>query len=335
MTSHATYEISDQSLAAIFSLEGVRLEAAEKLFFTESNPLGFILFGRNCESPDQLRALIGELYELLGRKCPILIDQEGGRVQRLKPPQWRPYPAMQEFGDLYTKDADRSVSDLRFTVMRLAEELRDAGINVNCAPVLDVLHENTHEAVGDRAFSGTPEFVAILGRIVCEALLEAGVTPVIKHLPGHGRSTQDSHHNLPVISETVRILEESDFLPFRQIAKSEIGQAVWGMSAHLIFEEIDSELPASLSPKIIRDIIRGSIGFDGFLVSDDVDMKALDPFGDIPQRCLKAIEAGNDAALYCWAKLDVMEKIAETVPKLRPDSLKRLQNAAEFRKVST
>lgn len=324
---------AENALAAIFSVSGTELSKDEARFFRESNPLGFILFNkpgaRNIENPQQLRALTQSLKEVVGRECPILIDQEGGRVQRLKPPHWRQYPPMKDFGDTARSDMNGALDALRFAILQLGEELHDAGFNVDCAPVLDVLTPQTHDVIGDRSFSSDPEIVARLGLSVCRNLLAAGITPVIKHIPGHGRSTLDSHLDLPVVKASLAELE-SDFLPFRNLASSDVAPALWGMTAHIIFTSIDAEKPVTLSEPGIQGIIRDSLGFDGFLLGDDLDMKALDKYGDLGQKAVLSLEAGCDAALYCAGKLQDMKKIAESVPKLAPKSLQRLQKAAEY-----
>ncbi|MEZ5918824.1 MAG: beta-N-acetylhexosaminidase [Alphaproteobacteria bacterium] len=325
----------ESSSAVILSLSGSTLSEAERAFFKQANPLGFILFARNCETPDQVRALTDSLRETVGRECPILIDQEGGRVQRLKPPHWRQYPPMKLFGDQIEDEGEAQALDsLRFTIMQIAEELKDCGVSVDCAPVLDVLFPETHDVIGDRAFSSDPAIVARLGLSVCRNFLAAGVTPVIKHLPGHGRATADSHKDLPVVTTALEDLEQTDFLPFRTVAADPCARGVWGMMAHVVYSAIDPALPASVSPRVIADTIRGSIGFDGFLLGDDLDMEALSGLGPIEARVQATLEAGCDAALYCAGKLPVMEKIAESVPKLSEKARRRLQNAAEFTKIA-
>ncbi len=322
-------EGASEAGAFILSLKDCAVSKEERSFFKEANPLGFILFGRNCETPAQMRALTDDLRSILGRNCPILIDQEGGRVQRLKPPVWRQYPPMKHFGDMAQEQGmDAALEGLRFTILQLAEELSEAGVNVTCAPVLDVLTEVTHDVIGDRAFADDAEIVGRLGMSVCRNLLAAGITPVIKHLPGHGRGKVDSHKDLPCISEDLNLLQETCFNPFRSVSKSDVGKAVWGMVAHIVFDKIDSKHPASVSLKIIEDIIRGDIGFEGFLVSDDLDMEALAGYGPIEERARLSVEAGCDAALYCAGDLKTMEKIAKTVPKLSAKARKTLQNAA-------
>jgi beta-N-acetylhexosaminidase len=253
----------------------------------------------------------------------------------LKPPRWRQYPPMKTFGDQIGEEGEAQALDsLRFMVMQMAEELKDCGVSVDCAPVLDVLFPETHDVIGDRAFSDDPAVVARLGLSVCRTFLAAGITPVIKHLPGHGRATADSHKDLPVVTTTLEELEKTDFLPFRSVCADPCAQGVWGMMAHVVYSAIDPQLPASVSPRVIADIVRGSIGFDGFLLGDDLDMEALAGLGPIEARVQATLEAGCDAALYCAGKLDAMEKIAESVPKLSEKAQGRLQNAAEFTKIA-
>ena len=325
---------ADESLAVIFSLSGPVLTAAEKALFAQSNPFGFILFARNCQTPEQVRALTDSLRETLGRDCPILIDQEGGRVQRLKVPVWRSYPAADTFGARAENDLDLALEDLRFNTLQMAEDLIDAGITVNCAPVLDVLTPATHDVIGDRAFSTSPAIVSRLGLSVCRHYLAAGITPVIKHLPGHGRATADSHKELPVVRASLAELQETDFKPFRDIAASDVGHAVWAMPTPVLYPALDPEHAACASKTIIHDIIRGDMGFQGVLVSDALDMEGFAAYGDAAGRVNAVLKAGCDLALHCTGKLPEMEKIAESVPKLVAKTLERLQKAAEFRKVA-
>jgi len=312
--------------AAIFSVKGAVLSDDEAALFRESNPLGFILFARNCENPTQLKTLVNSLKETLGRDCPIMIDQEGGRVQRLKPPVWRSYPPMKHFGLMAEQDMEQALEQLRFTILQMAEELTECGINVNCAPVLDVLFPDTHDAIGDRAFSDDPEIVVRLGASVIRHLTASGVVPVVKHIPGHGRGKVDSHKDLPHVTEDESTLNSIDFDTFRIVLKVVEKTPVWAMVAHIVYDKLDMEHPASVSPTIIQDVIRDQIGFDGFLVSDDLDMEALAGYGDIPERVLATIGAGCDAALYCAGDMKIMEKIAKTVPNLTAKAQERLQN---------
>lgn len=321
------------SSAVIFSCAGTALTENEKALFHHAMPFGFILFGRNCESPDQVHALTEDLRRSVGWHCPILIDQEGGRVQRLKPPVWHQHSAMKVFGDMAAESLDQSLETLRFETLKIASELRDVGVNVNCAPVLDVLTPATHDVIGDRAFSSDASTVSRLGLSVCRQYLAASISPVIKHMPGHGRATADSHKTLPVVTASREELEQTDFRPFKEIAASDVAPATWGMVAHVIYEAIDPLHPASVSPTVISEVIRGYMGFDGLLVSDDLDMEALAAYGDIADRVEATLHAGCDVALYCHGELEKMEKISEIAPKLGVKALERLQKAVEFRKV--
>lgn len=322
----------DKVKAVIFSIEGSALTANEKSLFAQSNPLGFILFARNCETPAQVRALTDDLRDTLGRDCPILIDQEGGRVQRLKPPHWNNYPPMKTFGDQAVHDLDGAILNLQKTIAIMAGELKACGINVNCAPVLDVLTPATHDAIGDRAFSDNARIVSKLSVNACNAFLNVGITPVIKHIPGHGRATQDSHKALPHVNAPRKDLE-NDFTPFKTIAAAPTAPAIWGMAAHIVYDKIDADYASSVSPTIINEIIRGEIGFDGLLLSDDLDMDALNQYGNVAERALKTLEAGCDVALYCSGTFSDMQKIAESVPNLSDKAQKRLQSAAKFPKL--
>lgn len=327
--------MSKNSGAVIFSLSGLSLTAKERDFFRQAQPFGFILFARNCESPVQVRKLTDDLRDCVGWHCPILVDQEGGRVQRLRPPYWRQYEPMKTYGDQAKGgDLPGSTETLRFVTLQMAEELIQAGIDVNCAPVLDVLTPQTDAVIGDRAFSNDPALVTELGLTLCREYLAAGITPVIKHIPGHGRAAADSHKELPVVEAPIQAMLHTDFAPFRGIAASDVGAAVWGMTAHVVYSAIDPDHPVTVSRPGINSIIRGLIGFDGFLLSDDLDMEALAGYGDVPERCGAVLEAGCDCALYCAGNLEIMEKIAESVPKLSQKALERLQKAAEFRKVA-
>lgn len=330
---------ADKALPVIFAPSGPVLTDPERSFFAEANPLGFILFNkpgaRNIENPDQVRRLCDSLRAAVGRDCPILTDQEGGRVQRLRPPHWRAYPPMRHFGELAEAGRmDEALEQLRFVILQMAEELAGAGINVTCAPVLDVLQEATHDVIGDRAFSARPEIAGRLGVSVCRNLLAAGVVPVIKHLPGHGRAVVDSHKDLPRVGEGRDVLDKIDFEPFRIVSKSDVASGVWGMVAHIVYDAIDPDLPSSISPEVIGGTVRGAIGFEGLLLSDDLDMGALAAYGDVGRRAALCLEAGCDVALQCSGALSDMEKVAKSVPKISEKALKRLQMAADFPKIA-
>ena len=305
-------------LACIFSVSGLTLTDEEKRLFEIAQPYGFILFARNCETPDQVRTLTASLRETVDWHCPILIDQEGGRVQRLKPPIWKQHQPMR----YYETHADELAADT--TV--LAAELRDVGVDVNCAPCLDVLTPDTHDVIGDRAFSDDPDVVAKLGLIAADTFLKNGITPVIKHLPGHGRATADSHLELPVVETDLVTLQKTDFVPFHHVANSGIHRKTWAMTAHVIYTTIDADHPVSVSPHGLN-VIRNMIGFDGIVLSDDLGMKALDRYGDVSQKCSLVLEAGCDLALHCNGNLNEMRAIAQSCPKLRDDTAQRLQNA--------
>lgn len=324
-----------KSLPIIFALSAPILTDMERDFFKEVRPFGFILFNkngaRNIESPDQVKALNDSLKEVVGWDCPILVDQEGGRVQRLRAPKWRNYPPARDFGELAETDMNKALEDIRFNSLQMIEDLKACGFNVNCTPVLDVLSEETHDIIGDRSFSENPDIVARLGLSVCRHYLANGMTPIIKHIPGHGRAASDSHLELPVVETGGNELAAKDFKPFAEIAKSDVGAAVWAMTAHVKYASLDDK-PVTISPKIIEDVIRKQIGFDGILVSDDLDMKALLPYGEPPEMAVESLKAGCDLLLHCTGEMAMMQKIAEKLPYISDSALKRLQNASELGK---
>ena len=304
--------------AVIFGCAGPELTDRERRFFAETEPLGFILFQRNCTDPAQVRRLVDQLRESIGRAdAPVLIDQEGGRVLRLKPPHWRAAPAQGRFADLAGRDPDSAREAAYLNARLLAAELAELGITVDCAPVLDLRLPGAHEIIGDRALGSEPDQVTELGLAVAQGLLDGGVLPVVKHIPGHGRATVDSHHELPVVEAPRDVLEHTDFEPFRRLSSQP-----WAMTAHVVYEAIDPDWPASLSPQVIDEVIRGWIGFEGFLVSDDVTMKALK--GDVGALSLAAVEAGCDAILHCNGDLHEMERVARATPRLSEAGLRRL-----------
>ncbi len=306
----------------ILGCHGPTLNDWERAFFAEAGPYGFILFKRNCETPDQVAALIGDLLESIGRPdAPVLVDQEGGRVQRLGPPHWRAMPAAARFGELAADDAEAGREAVALNARLLGDELAACGFTADCAPVLDLSYPETHEAIGDRAFGSDPALVADLGRAVCDGLAAAGVLPIVKHMPGHGRATVDSHLELPRVSAGLAELEASDFAPFRALA-----DAPWAMTAHIVFEAVDPDRPATVSPKVIGEVIRGSIGFEGVIVSDDLSMEALS--GTLAERAQASLAAGCDLVLHCNGEPEEMSELVQAVGEMSADSAERLARAA-------
>jgi beta-N-acetylhexosaminidase len=305
-------------LAAIFGCAGPRLDPEEAAFFRAVRPWGFILFRRNVESPDQVRALTAVLRQLVGADdAPVLVDQEGGRVQRLGLPHWRRYPPARAFSAL---PASERCGMVRLGARLIAHELREVGINVDCAPVLDVPEPGAHDVIGDRAYGGTPDEVAALGRAAAEGLLAGAVLPVIKHMPGHGRARADSHAALPVVDAVAAALRGRDLVPFR--ANADLPMA---MTAHVVYAAIDPSAPATTSAIVIGDVIRGEIGFDGLLMTDDLSMKALS--GGFEARARAALEAGCDVVLHCNGALDEMTAVAAGAWPLAGDAARRAQAA--------
>ena len=296
--------------ACIFGCQGPRLTPQERAFFREVQPWGFILFGRNIESPDQVRALVDALRACVDRPdAPVLIDQEGGRVQRLGPPHWRRYPPGRAYGDLISNDPLQRREIARLGGRLLAHDLASLGINVDCLPVLDVPEPGAHDVIGDRAYANEAETVALLGRACAEGLIAGGVLPVIKHIPGHGRARADSHHALPVVETPVAELDARDFAPFRVLSDMPMA-----MTAHVVYAAIDARGPATTSRRVIRQVVRGAIGFQGLVMTDDLSMRAL--CGDFAERTRAALAAGCDVVLHCNGGTDEMAAVAKAAPML-------------------
>jgi beta-N-acetylhexosaminidase len=305
---------------AIFGISGLFLSADERAFFREADPAGYIVFGRNVESRAQLRALTDQLRAIHGRdQLLITIDQEGGRVQRMKPPVWPSYPAGAAFDRLYDLAPASAIEAARANAEALGMDLAEAGITCTHAPVLDVRQYGAHDVIGDRAYGYEPLRVAAIGRAVLDGLARAGVAGTIKHMPGHGRTHCDTHKAMPTVTECEADLE-ADLAPFRAL-----NDAPTGMTGHLKFTAWDAENPATQSPYIIQEIIRGKIGFDGLLMTDDLDMEALT--GTVPERAAKSVAAGCDIALNCWAKMDDMTGICDLLPALTAKGAERLERA--------
>ncbi len=301
--------------AAIYGCSGHRLTEAEKAFFADVRPWGFILFRRNVDSPDQLRALTSEMRDCIGvADAPVLIDQEGGRVQRMGPPHWARYPPAEAYLKA-TNDPLAARELVRLGARLMANDLRSVGINVDCAPVLDVPVSGAHDIIGDRAWARDPATVSMLGRAAAEGLLAGGVLPVIKHMPGHGRAFADSHHGLPVVHADLATLDAWDFTPFKALSDMPLA-----MTAHVVFDAIDLKQPATTSKKALK-LMREGLGFGGLIMTDDLSMKALS--GALCERAEAALKAGCDVVLHCNGDLDEMRRVAEGVGKLKGKAGKR------------
>lgn len=296
--------------AVILGIAGLELSEDEKRFFATVNPLGFILFSRNCDNPEQIKKLLYSLKQILGRdNFLILIDQEGGRVARLKPPHWRKSPPAALFADIADMSIGQAKKSTYANARLIARELYELGINVNCAPLADVPVQDSHDIIGDRAYGDTPHQVSILAEAMARGLLDGGILPVLKHIPGHGRARADSHENLPTVTESLKELQATDFVPFKALSYLPLG-----MTAHILYTAIDDKLPATLSPTVI-DLIRGEmIGFNGLLMSDDISMKALS--GNLGDLSKQTIKAGCDVVLHCNGKMIEMQEITNALEQI-------------------
>jgi beta-N-acetylhexosaminidase len=311
--------------AFITGLAGPELSAREAAVLRAACPCGVILFARNAVDPDQVRRLTDAAAAAVGDEILVLIDQEGGRVQRLRPPHWRALPAASAYGKVYAEDPAKALLAARAAARLTAADLRSVGINTNCAPLLDVPAADSHGVIGDRAYGESVEQVAALGLAVAEGYMAGGVVPVMKHLPGHGRATADSHFDLPVVTAKLEELSATDFEPFRRLARLPAA-----MTAHVVFTAIDADAPASISRRVTEQVIRGAIGFDGLLMSDDLAMKAL--AGSAAERAAAVIAAGSDLVLACNGGLAETEAVAAVAPKLEGQARARFDRAcAVFR----
>jgi len=301
--------------AAIYGCSGHRLTEDEKAFFADAQPWGFIVFRRNVDSPEQMRALTDEMRDCVGEAdAPVLIDQEGGRVQRMGPPHWPKYPPAEAYLKA-TNDPLAARELVRLGARLMAHDLRSVGVNVDCAPVLDVPVPGAHDIIGDRAWARHPETVATLGRAAAEGLLAGGVLPVIKHMPGHGRAFADSHHDLPVVHADLATLDSWDFAPFRALSDMPLA-----MTAHVVFDAVDPKRPATTSRKAVR-LMREGLGFVGLIMTDDLSMKALS--GSLRERAEASLKAGCDVVLHCNGDLREMRETAEGVGRLKGKAEKR------------
>ncbi len=314
--------------ALIVGCAGTSLSDSETAFLRKYNPWGLILFKRNCETPDQLKRLTSTFRDTVGRRnAPVFIDQEGGRVQRMGPPSnnWRKYPAARLYGALYERDMVAGLKAPRSVGRLMAQDLIEAGITCDCVPVLDVPQPGSHEIISDRAYAASPERVALLARAHVAGLMDGGVLPVIKHVPGHGRARVDSHVSLPTVDAPLAELGAVDFLPFAAFA-----DAPMAMTAHVVYTAIDPKEPATLSRKVITQVIRKAIGFDGLLMTDDLSMKALS--GSFTDKVKAALAAGCDIALHCNGDMDEMTEVAEAAGALKGRAMTRARRALKFQR---
>jgi beta-N-acetylhexosaminidase len=310
--------------AFITGVSGLTLTQEERAFLRETRPWGFILFKRNIDDQAQVAALVAETLAEIGSAAAVLVDQEGGRVQRLGPPHWPAYPPGAAYARIYDRDPAAGLAAARLGARLIASDLLPLGINVDCLPLADVPVGGADAVIGDRAYGTTPDKVAALAGAIAAGLANGGVLPVLKHLPGHGRAAADSHASLPVVTADREILEQTDFAAFRPLAKLPLG-----MTAHVVFSAIDSTAPATTSATMVREVIRGFIGFQGLLMSDDVSMGALS--GTLGERSRAAIAAGCDIVLHCNGKLDEMREVADASPRLAGLAAQRAEAALAAR----
>ncbi len=314
-----------QTRAFITGLTGTAITREERAFLTDAQPWGLILFKRNIETASQVLAFVTNFRNIMGRAdAPVLIDQEGGRVQRMGPPHWPSYPPGSAYGRLYDRDTAKGMAAARLGARLIADDLVQVGITVDCLPVADVPAKGADAVIGDRAYGETPEKVSALAGAAAAGLAEGGVLPVLKHIPGHGRATADSHAALPVVTATRAELEASDFAAFRPLAGLPLA-----MTAHVVFTAIDPVSPATTSAKMIQNVIRDGIGFQGLLMSDDISMGALS--GSLRERTRAALAAGCDVALHCNGKLDEMREVAAESPLLAGEAARRAEAALAAR----
>jgi beta-N-acetylhexosaminidase len=311
--------------ALITDAAGLALSADERAFFRDADPWGFIIFKRNVETPDQLRALTGEMRESVGRDAPILVDQEGGRVQRLGPPHWPKYPPGAAYGALYDRDEKAGLRAAWLGARLIAHDLRAVGIDVDCLPLADVPVSEADPVIGNRAYGTTAAKVAAIAGAVAEGLLAGGVLPVLKHIPGHGRATADSHHALPVVATDATTLQSTDFAAFVPLAKLPLG-----MTAHVVFTALDPVAPATTSVTMVQQVIRGHIGFDGLLMSDDISMNALS--GTLAERARATLAAGCDVVLHCNGSFAERRTVADACPPLAGEGKRRADAALAMRR---
>jgi len=310
--------------SVIYGLAGLELTPDERAFFRDADPWGFIVFARNIETPKQLARLTMSLRDCVGRDAPVLIDQEGGRVRRLRPPHWREMLPAQPYGELYLREPEAAIEAVRLNHHLMAQEMRAVGVDVDCVPCLDLRVPGADAIIGDRAFGDTPQPIIDLGRAAMEGVMAGGVAPIIKHIPGHGRASVDSHLELPVVDADADLLRETDFAPFKALS-----DAPMAMTAHIIYSAIDADNPATTSTDMVQGIIRSELGFDGLLMTDDLSMKALS--GSFRDRAEASLRAGCDMLLHCNGDMTEMCAVAEATVQLAGRGLERADGALEAR----
>jgi beta-N-acetylhexosaminidase len=310
--------------AFIAGLAGLTLSASERAFLREAAPWGLIIFRRNVSTKQQVAELTRSFRDAVGWEAPVLVDQEGGRVQRLDPPHWPAYPPGARYGELYDREAATGIASARLAGHLIASDLAAVGIDVDCLPLADVPVAGSDAVIGDRAYGSEPGKVAAIAAAIAQGLMAGGVLPVLKHLPGHGRAKADSHHQLPVVDTDRATLESTDFAAFKPLAGLPLG-----MTAHVVFSAIDPVAPATTSVTMVREVIRGFIGFKGLLMSDDISMGALS--GTLAERSRAAIAAGCDVVLHCNGDLAEMGAVAGSVPELAGDAARRAEAALSQR----
>lgn len=327
-------EILEQMKPVILGCKGLELTIDEAHLFADHRPVGFILFQRNCQSKSQVAELCAALRDAVDyADAPILIDQEGGSVARLKSPEWFEYPAAGQFGQMAEHDLNAALEATKMNSRLMAEDLYQMGVTVNCNPVIDVPSKECHGFLSDsRTFHANPDMVTQFGAAVCQGLLDGGVMPILKHIPGHGRATVDSHKSLPVIDASLDLLKQTDFVPFKEISKKIYGADIWAMAAHVVYTQIDADHAASISEEVVEDIIRRYIGFDGVLLADDISMEALD--GNLAERAVATLEAGMDLTMHCNGKFVEMVEILSAINQTSEEAAIRIKSAEKLRQKS-
>jgi beta-N-acetylhexosaminidase len=310
----------------IIGISGQALTNEEREFFRAFPPFGFILFKRNIDNPEQVKKLIQDLREVTGREdTPVLLDQEGARVQKLRPPHWVDLPSMRMIGDLFLKNSLLGMQAVKLHAGIIAGQMNELGADVVCGPVVDVVTPGAHDVIGDRAFGETADIVVPLASTLAKELLANGITPIIKHIPGHGRADLDSHFDLPVVSTDLETLNETDFKAFKQVAQNSGAEKIWAMTAHVLFKALDDKM-VTISRKSI-DFIRNELGIKGPILADNIEMDSLG--GDLPSRALAALDAGCDAFLYCDGSLQHAKEILSAVPQMTDTAKERFDKASK------